>query len=151
MPALPIKEKAIDFSVLYRRLGYPSNNRLLQACKKSSINIRIEDITNFYCRSCYLGKADAISVDAMAGGCHAAQDGFIVRTCAPYTPAQHGRAERAGRTLIDAARSICIETGLPEKLARDVRFHDPANPNLDKHRLYTSDNGIFSSNPGPHT
>ncbi|RDA92688.1 hypothetical protein CP533_3704 [Ophiocordyceps camponoti-saundersi (nom. inval.)] len=63
-------------------------------------------------------KAWKRSVNATAGGCRiqAANEGFILRFCAPYTPAQNGRAERAGRTLIEATRAICIETKLPEKL-----------------------------------
>ncbi|KAL6411722.1 integrase core domain protein [Ilyonectria robusta] len=46
----------------------------------------------------------------------AAKEGITARWSTPYTPEQNGRVERAGRALVEAARSVCIETNLPQEL-----------------------------------
>lgn len=46
----------------------------------------------------------------------AAKEGITARWSTPYTPEQNGRVERAGRALVEAVRSVCIETNLPQEL-----------------------------------
>ncbi|RCI16863.1 hypothetical protein L249_1770 [Ophiocordyceps polyrhachis-furcata BCC 54312] len=59
MPALPANhKKAVDFSLIYRRLGHARKERILEACRKSGIAVKAPG--DFHCRSCHLGKAEAI-------------------------------------------------------------------------------------------
>lgn len=46
----------------------------------------------------------------------AREDGFVLRTSAPYASQQNGMIEKVGKDLMDAARATCSETGLPETL-----------------------------------
>ena len=42
--------------------------------------------------------------------------GIIMEQSAPYVPTQNGHAERAGRSVIEKARSLRIEAQLPTSL-----------------------------------
>jgi hypothetical protein len=48
--------------------------------------------------------------------------GIEVRISAPYTPAQTGKAERAGKAIIEGGRTMGITAGLPKKLWTEF-FH----------------------------
>lgn len=43
----------------------------------------------------------------------ALEEGFVLRTSAPYWSQQNGLPKRAGKALMDSARATCLETGLP--------------------------------------
>jgi Integrase core domain/GAG-pre-integrase domain len=53
----------------------------------------------------------------------AAKKGIIIETTAPYSPSQHGTAERFNRTLLELARAMLIAKGLPAFLWTEAVAH----------------------------
>ena len=53
----------------------------------------------------------------------AAEKGIVIETTAPYSPSQHGTAERFNRTLLELARAMLIEKKLPPFLWPEAVAH----------------------------
>ena len=53
----------------------------------------------------------------------AAEKGIVIETTAPYSPSQHGTAERMNRTLLELARAMLIEMGLRPSLWPEAVAH----------------------------
>ena len=53
----------------------------------------------------------------------AAERGIIIETTAPYSPSQHGTAERMNRTLLELTRAMLIGAALPPSLWAEAVAH----------------------------
>ena len=53
----------------------------------------------------------------------AAEKGIVIETTAPYSPSQHGAAERFNRTLLELGRAMLIEKNLPAFLWPEAVAH----------------------------
>jgi hypothetical protein len=53
----------------------------------------------------------------------AAEKGIVIKTTAPYSPSQHGTAERFNRTLLELGRAMLIEKNLPPFLWPEAVAH----------------------------
>ena len=53
----------------------------------------------------------------------AAEKGIVIETTAPYSPSQHGTAERMNRTLLELTRAMLIEKNLPPSLWAEAVTH----------------------------
>ena len=53
----------------------------------------------------------------------AAEKGIVIETTAPYSPSQHGTAERMNRTLIEGTHAMLFAKGLPPSLWAEAVTH----------------------------
>ena len=53
----------------------------------------------------------------------AAEKGIVIETTSPYSPAQHGTAERMNRTILELTRAMLIEKNLPASLWAEAVTH----------------------------
>ena len=53
----------------------------------------------------------------------AAEKGIVIETTAPYSPSQHGTAERMNRTLLELTRAMLIEKKMPPSLWAEAVTH----------------------------
>lgn len=52
--------KNVEFALMHRRLGHAGKDRVIEACKKSGINLDEDTVKDFHCRACHLAKFEAI-------------------------------------------------------------------------------------------
>ncbi|TPX43993.1 hypothetical protein SeLEV6574_g04777 [Synchytrium endobioticum] len=50
-------------------------------------------------------------------------EGIVHQKTTPYTPSQNGIAERLNRTIIQIARALKTESGLPDQLWPEIVLH----------------------------
>ncbi|KAF6785180.1 reverse transcriptase domain protein [Colletotrichum musicola] len=118
---------------MHRRLIHAHVSRVVEACRRIGITFPRLEIEAFHCEACYLAKStEIISRDKPLPLTQISEEIYVdviekvfydphfahtrLDPTTTYTPSINGSVERAGRTIVEAARTQLIESGLGEDL-----------------------------------